>query len=65
MVVLAQDVVDERDDDVYVACSRHGHVKETTMLAGKYQFGWGKNSATVATWHFHPSMWLLDLGPSF
>lgn len=35
MVVLAQDAVDERDDDVYVACSRHGHVKDTTMVAGK------------------------------
>jgi hypothetical protein len=35
MVVLAQAVVDEGDDDVYVACSRHGHVKEITMVAGK------------------------------
>jgi hypothetical protein len=35
MVVLAQDVVDERDDDLYVACSRHGHVKETTMVTRK------------------------------
>ncbi len=35
MVVLAQDVVDEGDDDVYVACSKHGHVKETIMVVGK------------------------------
>ncbi len=39
MVVLAQVVVDEGDDNVYVACSRHGHVKETTMVASMTWMG--------------------------